>query len=110
MTSVLECCASILLYLYDIQTHVNNMFSTGAVVSGPGVAFQSITEVTTVQVVVSQIIMASPRAEKQRDVWYCIMMEQCISYINNVKHAPLCSVSLFMSVHQNSLEQLSHAT
>lgn len=44
--------ASILLYLDDIQTHVDDMFSTGAVVSGSGVALEGVTEVTTVQVVV----------------------------------------------------------
>lgn len=52
------------------------MFSTGAVVSGTGVAFQSITEVTTVQVVVPQIIMASPRAEKQSDM--CDFVSSCM--------------------------------
>lgn len=50
----------ILLYLDDIQTHVNDMLSTGAVVSGTGVALEGITEVTTVQVMVPQVIMASP--------------------------------------------------
>lgn len=43
------------------------MFSTGAVVSGSGVALKCIAEVTAVQVVVPQVIMASPeeRGEKE---------------------------------------------
>lgn len=36
------------------------MLGTGAVVPGSGVALESVTEVPTVQVVVSQVIMASP--------------------------------------------------
>lgn len=36
------------------------MFCTGAVVSGSGVALKGVAEVTTVQVVVPQVIMASP--------------------------------------------------
>lgn len=51
---------STLLYLDDIQTHVDDMFSTGAVISGSGVALEGVTEVTTVQVMVSQVIVASP--------------------------------------------------
>lgn len=42
-----------LLYLDDIQTHVNNVFCTGAVVPGSGVTLQGVTEVATVKVVVS---------------------------------------------------------
>lgn len=61
-------CNPILLYLYDIQTHVNNMLSAGAVISGTGVAFQSIAEVTTVQVVVPQIIMASSEVGKGKKI------------------------------------------
>lgn len=57
---------STLLYLDDIQTHVNDMFSTGAVVSGSGVALKGIAEVTTVQVVVPQVIMASPEEGEQK--------------------------------------------
>lgn len=60
VTAAAEHCASFLLYLDDIQTHVNDMLSTGAVVSGSRVALQSITEVTTVQIMVPQVIMASP--------------------------------------------------
>lgn len=48
------------LYLDDIQTHVDDMLSTGAVVSGSGVALEGITEVPTVQVMIPQVIMASP--------------------------------------------------
>lgn len=59
-------CVTILLYLDDVQTHVNNMLSTGAVVSGSGVTLEGVTEVTTVQVVVSQVIMASPEEGWQR--------------------------------------------
>lgn len=60
VTAAAEHCASFLLYLDDIQAHVNDMLSTGAVVSGSRVALQSITEVTTVQIMVPQVIMASP--------------------------------------------------
>lgn len=60
VTAAAEHCASFLLYLDDIQTHVNDMLSTGAVVSGSRIALQSITEVTTVQIMVPQVIMASP--------------------------------------------------
>lgn len=60
MMRLLWCVFFIHLYLDDIQTHVNDMLSTGAVVSGSGVTFEGITEVTTVQVMVSQVIMASP--------------------------------------------------
>lgn len=53
-------CGAILLYLDHIQTHVNDMLSTSAVVSGSGIALEGITEVTTVQIMVPQVIMASP--------------------------------------------------
>lgn len=59
------CCGFILLYLDDIQTHINDMLSTGAVVSGSGVALEGITKVTTVQIMVPQVIMASPGGEKK---------------------------------------------
>lgn len=65
MNAAAEHCVSILLYLDDIQTHVNDMLSTGTVVSGSGVALEGITEVTTVQVMVSQVIMASPGEGEQ---------------------------------------------
>lgn len=65
MKTAEEHCGSILLYLDDIQTHVNDMLSTGAVVSGSGVALEGVTEVTTIQVMVSQVIMASPGEEEQ---------------------------------------------
>lgn len=53
-------CYVSMVYLDDVQTHVNNMLSAGTVVSGSGVTLEGITEVTTVKVVVPQIIMASP--------------------------------------------------
>ncbi len=60
MSTTAKHCDFILLYLDDIQTHVNDMLSTGAVVSGSGVALEGIAEVTTVQVMITQVIMASP--------------------------------------------------
>lgn len=53
-------------YLDDIQTHVDDMLSTGTVVSGSGVALKGVTEVTTVQVMVPQVIMAPPERNGQR--------------------------------------------
>lgn len=38
----------IYMYLYDIQTHIDNMFRAGAVVPGSGVALQCIAEVSVV--------------------------------------------------------------
>lgn len=37
-----------IVYLDDVQTHVDDVLSTGAVVSGSGVALESITKITTV--------------------------------------------------------------
>lgn len=42
------------------------MLSTGAVVSGSGIALEGITEVATVKVVVPQVIMASPEEGQQK--------------------------------------------
>lgn len=58
--------AHIQLYLDDIETHVDDMLSAGAVVSGSGVALEGITEVTAVQVVVPQVIVASPEEGQQK--------------------------------------------
>lgn len=55
------------VYLDDIQAHVNDMFSTGAVVSGSGVALEGITEVATVQVMVPQVIMAPPEGRQEEE-------------------------------------------
>lgn len=54
-----------IVYLDDVQTHVDDVLSTGAVVSGSGVALESITKITTVQVMVPQVIMASPVEREQ---------------------------------------------
>lgn len=40
-------------YLDNIETHVDDMFSTGAVIPGSRVTLQSIAEVSTVQVVIT---------------------------------------------------------
>lgn len=61
-----------LLYLDDIQTHINDMLSTGAVVSCSGVTLEGITEVTTVQVMVPQVIMASPGRHRVTRRFVCI--------------------------------------
>jgi len=45
-----------------VQAHVHHMLATGAVISGPGIAFQSIGEVTTTKVVVSQVIVTPTNA------------------------------------------------
>lgn len=51
---------AVLLYLDDIETHVDNVLSAGAVVPGSWIALEGIAKVTAVQVVVAQVIMASP--------------------------------------------------
>lgn len=50
----------VLLYLDDVETHVDNVLGAGAVVPGSGVALEGIAKVTAVQVVVAQVIVASP--------------------------------------------------
>ena len=40
-------------YFDDIEAHVHHVFGAGAVVSGPGVTFEGVTQVAAVQVVVS---------------------------------------------------------
>lgn len=51
---------TISLYLDYIKTHVDDMLGASAVVSGSGVAFQGITEVTTVKIMISKVIMTPP--------------------------------------------------
>jgi len=52
-------------YLDDIKTHVDDVFGAGAVVSGSGVALEGIAKVTAVQVVVPEVIMASPGGKER---------------------------------------------
>lgn len=40
-------------YLDNIETHVDDMFSTGAVITGSRVTLESIAEVSTVQVMIT---------------------------------------------------------
>lgn len=40
-------------YLDDIETHVDNMFSTGAVITGSRVTLESVAEVPTVKVMIT---------------------------------------------------------
>lgn len=47
-------------YLNDIQAHIDDMFSASAVVPGSRVAFKSVAKISTVQVMISQIIMTPP--------------------------------------------------
>lgn len=56
-----------LLYLDDIETHVDNVLGAGAVVSGSWVAFEGVAKVATVQVVVAQVIVASPVSRRQQE-------------------------------------------
>ena len=48
------------IYLYNIKTHIDNMLKGGAIISGTGVTLEGVGEVPTVQVVITQVIMASP--------------------------------------------------
>lgn len=56
-------------YLDDIETHVDNMFSTGAVITGSWVTLESVAEVPTVKVMITQVIMASPAAQELKQQW-----------------------------------------
>lgn len=40
-------------YLDDIETHVDNMFSTGAVITGSRVTLESVAKVPTVKVMIT---------------------------------------------------------
>ena len=51
-------------YFDYVETHVDDVLGARAVVSGSGIAFERITKVTTVQVVVAQVIVAPSREEK----------------------------------------------
>lgn len=49
-TGTLACKSS---YLDNIETHVDDMFSTGAVITGSRVTLESIAEISTVQVMIT---------------------------------------------------------
>ena len=53
-------------YLNDIETHIDNMFRTSAVVTCSRVALERIAQIPTVQVVVSQVIVTSPTNQHHR--------------------------------------------
>lgn len=46
--------------LYDVEAHVYDMTTAGAIVSGTGITLQGIAEVSTVQVVITEIIVTPP--------------------------------------------------
>lgn len=50
-------------YLDNIEAHVNHMLCTGAIVTGSRIALKGIAEVSTVEVVITQVIVASPGEE-----------------------------------------------
>lgn len=50
------------LYLDDVEAHVDNMFTAGAVISGTRVALKGVAEVTTVKVMVAEVIMTATYA------------------------------------------------
>lgn len=47
-------------HLDDVEAHVDDVLSAGAVVPGPGVTLEGITQVPTVQIVVTQVVVATP--------------------------------------------------
>ena len=49
-------------YFDDVDAHVNNVASGGAVVTGTRVALQGVGQVPTIQKVIAQIIVASSNA------------------------------------------------
>ena len=49
-------------YLDNIEAHLQNMQVQGAIVPGSAVALEGIAQLSTVQVMVTQVIMASPDA------------------------------------------------
>ncbi len=53
------------IYLNDVQTHVYNMFSTGAVITSTWIAFQCIAKVSAVQIMIPEIVMA-PTGNKNK--------------------------------------------
>ena len=52
-------------YLDDIEAHVDDVFRACAVVTRPAVALEGVGEVPTVQVVVAQIVVATPGLNTQ---------------------------------------------
>ena len=52
--------------LDDIETHVDDVLGAGAVIPGPRVTLEGVAQVTLVQVVVTEVIMASPVAEREQ--------------------------------------------
>lgn len=59
---------SLAAYLNDIQTHIDNVFRTSTVVTCPRVALQCIAQITTVQVVISQVVVTSPTNQRSLQV------------------------------------------
>lgn len=49
-------------YLDDVETHVDDVLPASAVVTSSGIAFQGITEIPTVKVVVAQVVIAASYA------------------------------------------------
>lgn len=56
-------------HLDDVEAHVDDVLSTGAVVSGSRVTLEGIAEIPTVQVVVTQVIMAAPVGLAVSEYW-----------------------------------------
>lgn len=47
-------------HLDDVEAHVDDVLGAGAIVPGPGVTLQGVAQVPTVQIVVTQVIVAAP--------------------------------------------------
>lgn len=45
-------------YFYHIDTHVNNMLSTGTIIVRSGITFQSVTQITAVKMMIPEIVVA----------------------------------------------------
>lgn len=66
--SITESDASHTVYhLDDIQAHVDQVFGARAVIASSRVALECITQISTLEVVVTKVIMTSPGSKESKD-------------------------------------------
>lgn len=91
----------VLPHLDDIETHVDDVLRTGAVVSGSWIALEGIAKVTAVQVVVAQVVVASPewrRIRRTSDFQVQVLDYFYNSTCNLLKYIYIRPIHFFMIV------------
>lgn len=68
-------------HLDDVQAHVDQVFGAGAVIASSRVAFERITQISTLKVVVAKVIVTSPGSKNQKastkDTSLILMPKNC---------------------------------